>query len=249
VLGPTGDHRAHGARQRVWAALIADETPYNLGALARDVDGALPWSIVDVGLSSVAPQQCPDVIGEQRGERPLDRTVAERVRATLRRGLDRTELPDIPLLCDEEVDRVCAPWGLLGEDRQATLIVGIDLAVDLMPLDEKHSPHSAVATQIQARLRKEAYVLHARRCLADGAALHPRQQRVVDDLRAFARPYLSRLWARLHGRDVWQETCADVDDVRALLDGVARSTSLDQRQRIKAMLENQLAPTSGAGAI
>lgn len=249
VLGPTGDHRAHGARQRVWAALIADETPYNLGALARDVDGALPWSIVDVGLSSVAPQQCPDVIGEQRGERPLDRTVAERVRATLRRGLDRTELPDIPLLCDEEVDRVCAPWGLLGEDRQATLIVGIDLAVDLMPLDEKHSPHTAVATQIQARLRKEAYVLHARRCLADGAALHPRQQRVVDDLRAFARPYLSRLWARLHGRDVWQETCADVDDVRALLDGVARSTSLDQRQRIKAMLENQLAPTSGAGAI
>ncbi len=249
VLGRADDHRSRGARQRVWSALIADETPFNLGAFARDEVAVLPWSIVDVGLSSSAPQQRPTVIGEQRGERPLDRTVAERVRATLRRGLDQTELPDVPLLCDEEVDRACAPWGLLGEDRQATLIAGIEVAVDLAPLDEKHGPTTDLAMQIQARLRKEAYVLHARRCLAGGAALHPRQQRVVDDLRAFARPYLSRLWARLHGRDVWQETCADVDDVRALLDGVARSASLDQRQRIKAMLENELAPASGAAVI
>ncbi|WP_207840274.1 hypothetical protein [Williamsia soli] len=249
VLGPADDHSSRGARQRVWSALIADETPFNLGALARDEVSVLPWSIVDVGLSSVAPQQRPTVLGEPRGDRPLDRTVAERVRATLRRGLDQTELPDVPLLCDEEVDRACAPWGLLGEDRQATLIAGIEVAVDLVPLDEKHTPQTALAMQIQARLRKEAYVLHARRCLAGDTALHPRQQRVVDDLRAFARPYLSRLWARLHGRDVWQETCADVDDVRALLDGVARSTSLDQRQRIKAMLENQLNPASGVAAI
>ena len=62
-----------------------------------------------------------------------------------------------------------------------------------------------MATQIQARLRKEAYVLHARRYLAEDGPMHPRQQQVIDDLAAFARPYLSRLWARLHGRDVWQE--------------------------------------------
>jgi hypothetical protein len=49
------------------------------------------------------------------------------------------------------------------------------------------------------------------------------------------------LWARLHGRDVWQEPCEDVDDVRTLLEGVARSVSLDHRQRIKAMLELQVA--------
>jgi hypothetical protein len=61
---------------------------------------------------------------------------------------------------------------------------------------------------------------------------------VIDDLSEFARPYLSRLWARLHGRDVWQEPCADdVDDVRSLLEGVARSVSLDHRHRIKAMLQ------------
>jgi hypothetical protein len=84
-------------------------------------------------------------------------------------------------------------------------------------------------------------VLHARRYLVDGGPIHPRQQQVIDDLAAFARPYLSRLWARLHGRDVWQEPCDDVDDVRALLEGVARSVSLDHRQRIKAMLELQVA--------
>lgn len=84
-------------------------------------------------------------------------------------------------------------------------------------------------------------MLHARRYLAGGEAIHPRQQQVVDDLASFARPYTSRLWARLHGRDVWQESCRDVDDLRALLEGVARSVSLDHRQRIKSMLEVQVA--------
>jgi hypothetical protein len=64
---------------------------------------------------------------------------------------------------------------------------------------------------------------------------------VVDDLANYAQPYLRRLWARLHGRDVWQEPCDDVDEVRSLLEGVARSVSLDHRQRIKSMLELQVA--------
>jgi hypothetical protein len=178
------------------------------------------------------------------GDRPLDRAVVDRVRATLRRALDRDELPDIPALCAEEVDRSCAPWGLLAEDKQAALVAGVEVAVDLAPLRESAVPRYDLARQIQARLRKEAYVLHARRYLAEGGPLHPRQRQVIDDLAAFARPYASRLWARLHGRDVWQEPCHDVDDVRSLLEGVARSVSLDHRQRIKAMLE--LAGASGA---
>lgn len=145
------------------------------------------------------------------------------------------------MLCEEEVDRACAPWGLLAEDKQATLVAGIEVAVQLAPLDPSACCRDDLAAQIQARLRKEAYVLHARRYLADNGPIHPRQQQVVDDLAVFAQPYLNRLWARLHGRDVWQEPCDDVDDVRALLDGVARSVSLDHRQRIKAMLELQVA--------
>jgi hypothetical protein len=237
VLGPADSHTAQVARQRVWSALIADATPYNFGARARIEFADLPWSIVEIGLSSIAPQHPPSVLEGSDRDRPLDRAVVDRVRATLRRAMDRGELPDISMLCAEEVDRACAPWGLLSEDKQATIVAGIELAIDLAPLRESALPRYALGRQIQARLRKEAYVLHARRYLADGAPLHPRQRQVIDDLAAFARPYLSRLWARLHGRDVWQESCADVDDVRAILDGVARSVSLDHRQRIKAMLE------------
>ena len=241
VLGPVDSHRAAVARQRVWSAMIDDATPYNLGALAHVESAQLPWSIVELGLSSVAPQRPPVISQGSEGDRPLDRSVVDRVRATLRRALDRDALPDIPLLCEEEVDRACAPWGLLAEDKQATLVAGIEVAVDLAPLDPTVSTRYALAAQIQARLRKEAYVLHARRYLAEGGPIHPRQRQVVDDLAAYAQPYLSRLWARLHGRDVWQESCGDVDDVRSLLEGVARSVSLDHRQRIKAMLELQVA--------
>ncbi|MDT5246316.1 MAG: hypothetical protein QOD36_3692 [Mycobacterium sp.] len=241
VLGPADGHSAAAARQRVWSALVADATPYNLGAKAHSVAAELPWSITDLGLSSVEPQQPPAIVGGPDSDRPLNRSVVDRVRATLRRVMDRDELPDIPLLCAEEVDRSCAPWGLLAEDRQATLIAGIEIAVELAPLTASAMTRYELAGQIQARLRKEAYVLHARRYLAESGNMHPRQQQVIDDLVAFARPYLSRLWARLHGRDVWQEPCDDVDDVRALLEGVARSVSLDHRQRIKAMLEMQVA--------
>jgi hypothetical protein len=241
VLGPASSHNAATARQRVWSAVIADATPYNLGALARVESGGLPWSIIDLGLSSVEPQRQPKISAGSDSDRPLDRTVVDRVRATLRRALDRDALPDIPLLCEEEVDRACAPWGLLSEDKQATLVAGIEVAVELAPLDRSVSHRYALAAQIQARLRKEAYVLHARRYLAEGGPVHPRQRQVVDDLAAYAQPYLSRLWARLHGRDVWQEACDDVDEVRSLLEGVARSVSLDHRQRIKSMLELQVA--------
>ncbi len=235
VLGLADGHRGAAARQRVWSALIADATPYNLGAKAHDASADLPWSIVHLGLSSVEPQQVPVIIGGSAHDRPLNRSVVDRVRATLRRALDRDELPDVPLLCAEEVDRSCAPWGLLAEDNQATLIAGIEVAVDLAPLTDV-VPRYQLSGVIQARLRKEAYVMHARRYLVEGGPIHPRQQQVIDDLSVFARPYLSRLWARLHGRDVWQESCTDVDDVRSLLEGVARSVSLDHRQRIKAML-------------
>ena len=243
VLGPAtaNRHSAATARQQVWSAMIADATPYNLGALARTDGADLPWSIVELGLSSVAPQRPPQVCGDADSDRPLDRSVVDRVRSTLRRALDRDALPDIPLLCEEEVDRAAAPWGLLSEDKQATLVAGIEVAVELAPLDRSVASRYALAAQIQARLRKEAYVLHARRYLAEGGPIHPRQRQVIDDLVAYPQKYLSRLWARLHGRDVWQEPCDDVDDVRSLLEGVARSVSLDHRQRIKAMLELQAA--------
>ncbi|WP_100525196.1 hypothetical protein [Mycobacteroides abscessus] len=240
VLGAADSYREIAARQRVWTALIGDATPYNLGASVHGDVTAVPWSIVEIGLSSVAPQRPPAIDGDTTSDRPMDRSVVDRVRATLRRALDRDELPDLPLLCAEEVDRACAPWGLMGEDKQAALVAGIEVAMDLRPLDDSAPTRYELSGRVQARLVKEAYVMHARRYLAAGQVIHPRQRQVVDDLAAFARPYLSRLWARLHGRDVWQEPCGDVDDMRSLLEGAARSVSLDHRQRIKVMLELQV---------
>ncbi|WP_141864235.1 hypothetical protein [Arthrobacter sp. SLBN-53] len=237
VLGDAVTHGESAARQRVWEALVSDATPYNLGARAHCAEPDLPWSLTAIGLSSTVPQPPPPITGGGETDRPLDRSVSDRVRATLRRAMDRDELPDVPLLLAEEVDRACAPWGLLAEDIQAALVAGIEVAVELAPLREATMPRYPLAARIQARLRKEAYVLHARRLLAAGEVLHPRQQQVTEDLAAFARPYLSRLWARLHGRDVWQESCRDVEEMRALLEGVARSVSLDHRQRIKSMLQ------------
>src|SRR5689334_22228098 len=52
VLGAADGHGARVARQRVWTALVADATPFDLGARARSDPRALPWSITDVGLSS-----------------------------------------------------------------------------------------------------------------------------------------------------------------------------------------------------
>ena len=48
VLGPAREpHRAAAARQRVWSALIADATPYNLGAKAHT--GGSRTALVDRG--------------------------------------------------------------------------------------------------------------------------------------------------------------------------------------------------------
>ena len=59
VLGSADGHNAAVARQRVWSALIADATPYNFGAKAHHAVPDLPWSIVEIGLSSVEPQHPP----------------------------------------------------------------------------------------------------------------------------------------------------------------------------------------------
>ncbi len=230
------EHTLAARRQRAWSIAVADDAPYRIGAAAhgRALSGA--YSLVDTDLCSTEPQQIPSIVGE--GRRPLDRSIAQRVRGTLRRTLDRGELPPVRVLAAEEADRAAAPWGLLGEDTQAAMVAGLRVAEGLRPLAAEPVPGRwGLTAAIDDRLRAEAYVLHARRVLGAGRALHPDQERVVAELRDFRRPYLRRLWARLHGRDVWQERCADADDVRELLSGVARSVSLDHRQLIKRMLE------------
>jgi len=72
VLGAADGHGARVARQRVWTALVADATPFDLGARARSDPRALPWSITDVGLSSTEPQGPPPVREAPRREALTD---------------------------------------------------------------------------------------------------------------------------------------------------------------------------------
>ncbi|MFD7508350.1 hypothetical protein ACFV5N_03215 [Streptomyces sp. NPDC059853] len=180
---------------------------------------------------------------------PLDRTVHERVFTTLRSSSDRSVLPPLPRLVTEEIDRCCAPWGLTDETLRVAAALGEHLALGLRPLtagpdgaDGAAGGPAPTAAQraVDARWRREAYVLRARRMLlrpdAGGAPPDDPLRRIADELRRPWQGYLRRLWARLHGRDVRRAPVTAPDELWDLLDGVARSVILDHRARVRQAL-------------
>ncbi|MET2718702.1 hypothetical protein ABXV03_23515 [Streptomyces harbinensis] len=176
---------------------------------------------------------------------PLDRTVHERVFTTLRSSTDRSVLPPLPRLVTEEIDRSCAPWGLTDETLRVAAAIGEQLALGLRPLiagPEATAGPAPTAAQraVEARWRREAYVLRARRLLlrpdAGGAPPDDPLHRIADELRRPWQGYLRRLWARLHGRDVRRAPVTAPEELWDLLDGVARSVILDHRARVRQAL-------------
>ncbi|GGK53462.1 hypothetical protein GCM10011591_26630 [Nocardia camponoti] len=175
---------------------------------------------------------------------PLDRTIFERVFTVLQASVDRTELPDLAELVTTEITRSCAPWGLLDESLRLAGALGCELALGLAPIDGLSQPRERVGVgddgpsraheQVNGRWRREAYVLVARRYSVHGGA-GPLAV-VAAELRAPWRPYLRRLWVRLHGRDVREYALYEPGEVWDLLDGVARSVMLDHRDRIRRAL-------------
>ncbi|MEV0294415.1 hypothetical protein [Nocardia sp. NPDC050710] len=92
---------------------------------------------------------------------------------------------------------------------------------------------------INSRWQREAYVLQARRLMVDTSAALPPDNplaAIASELHTPWRPYLRRLWVRLHGRDVREAGVFDPDELWDLLDGVARSVMLDHRTRVKNAL-------------
>lgn len=90
---------------------------------------------------------------------------------------------------------------------------------------------------VNSRWRREAYVLQARRYavhMVDGAS--GPLAAVAAELYTPWRPYLRRLWVRLHGRDVREMPVFEPGELWDLLDGVARSVILDHRARVKQAL-------------
>ncbi|MGK8502376.1 hypothetical protein [Nocardia asiatica] len=182
---------------------------------------------------------------------PFDRTVYERVFTVLQASTDRAELPPIPELVDAEIARSCAPWALLEESLRVAATAGIALASGLAPIDHRRGSRlrpaetdvettSSTAHQVvNSRWRREAYVLQARRLVVCADAAQPPTGplgAIAAELITPWRPYLRRLWVRLHGRDVREFAIYDPDELWDLLDGVARSVILDHRTRVKRAL-------------
>ncbi|MGW4350478.1 hypothetical protein ACWELJ_00150 [Nocardia sp. NPDC004582] len=94
----------------------------------------------------------------------------------------------------------------------------------------------AAARLINGRWQREAYVLQARRMQVHVDAVDGPLGAIAADLRVPWRPYLRRLWPRLHGRDVRELPVYAADELWDLLDGVARSVILDHRMRVKKAL-------------
>ncbi|NUP29687.1 MAG: hypothetical protein HOQ44_23925 [Nocardia sp.] len=181
---------------------------------------------------------------------PFDRTIHERVFTVLQVSTERAELPPIPDLVTTEIARSCAPWALLGESLRLTAAAGVELALGLAPITPPETRDIAGATAesaaqqlVNSRWQREAYVLQARRL-----AIHPLPGDrdplavIAAELRTPWRPYLRRLWVRLHGRDVRAIPVTELDELWDLLDGVARSVALDHRTRVRKALSARTVP-------
>ncbi|WP_433580738.1 hypothetical protein [Nocardia brasiliensis] len=172
---------------------------------------------------------------------PFDRTVYERVFTALQASTERADLPPIPELVRAEIARSCSPWALLDETLRVAASTGITLAQGLAPIGGQHArgPETAAHRVINSRWRREAYVLQARRLVVRSATTPPPGgplAAIAAELSTPWRPYLRRLWVRLHGRDVREYAVYDPDELWDLLDGVARSVILDHRTRVKQAL-------------
>lgn len=236
--------------------LVADHAGTHTGIrLWQDTSG---HSAQELGLTA-HPVPLRPAIGSSASKStlglPFDRTVYERVFTVLQASTDRAELPPIPELVDAEIARSCAPWALLDESLRVAATAGTALATGLAPIDHHRKPtsrprlrpaetesgaaRSTAHQAVNSRWQREAYVLQARRLVVCADAAEPPTgplAAIAAELITPWRPYLRRLWVRLHGRDVREFAIYDPDELWDLLDGVARSVILDHRTRVKRAL-------------
>ncbi|WP_410871975.1 hypothetical protein [Nocardia sp. A7] len=104
-------------------------------------------------------------------------------------------------------------------------------------------PTSRAHQVVNSRWRREGYVLQARRYAVHAVDGVGPLAAVAAELRTPWRPYLRRLWVRLHGRDVREMPVYEPGELWDLLDGVARSVMLDHRTRVKQALTAEAAVT------
>ncbi|WP_409180045.1 hypothetical protein F9C11_26395 [Amycolatopsis sp. VS8301801F10] len=236
---------ANGFTDETWQALADSPAGHAFGLALRQPGGT---AALDRAVREVSGLPAPD-LGLQRGELTavpplsqrdeagtglLERSIERRVRATLRR-LPADEQRPVADLVDEELRRTAAGFGLELPVLATCFVLGVVLAPALRPLDgPAPGDLPEFAQRLNAQVAREGYVLYARRALAGSTPLTAQPDaEILRELREFAKRFLARLWARLHGFDVSGEI---PDDFRHLLTGVVRSTSLDLRTKVRRAL-------------
>ncbi|MFJ1767078.1 hypothetical protein ACIOD2_42580 [Amycolatopsis sp. NPDC088138] len=235
-----------------WRALARSAAGHTLGLALRQPGGA---AALERAVREISGLDTPD-LGLQRGDHTavpplsrrdettadlLERSVERRVRATLKRT-PAEDRPPVAELVDDELGRVAAGFGLGLPALAGCFALGVVVAPALRPLDgAAPAAIPEFARRLNAQVAREGYVLHARRALAGDTPLTPRPDpNLVRELREFAKQFLGRLWIRLHGFDVRGDVPADAADVRDLVTGVVRSTSLDLRTKVRRALVARL---------
>ena len=228
-----------------FAALVGTDAG-TAAASSLDDDGAARA----LGLT-LHPMPGPPVLGGTASKRdlplPFDRSIFERLFAALSGGAAPDLAVDARGLVEEEILRSARGWELGEEESRVALVLGVEVsrALDAADTSVESLYPTTAHRQLAARWRREAYVRRALRLPVEFSGV---PASVVSDVRDVRRGYLRRLWVRLHGRELREQTIG-APDLWDLLDGVLRSVVMDQRQRLKvAMGRGALDPAGSEAA-
>jgi hypothetical protein len=157
--------------------------------------------------------------------KPFDRSIVERLFVPLTNAFLRTGLPDVPELVLGEIGRAAGSWQLADEVSRVVMVLGREASSGLTG----DPPAGDAQARLRSRWEREAYVHRVLRM--PSSALHA-------DVRGVREAYLRRLWVRVHGRELRGDPVT-ADQVWDVLDGVLRSVILDQRDRLRSLLERE----------
>lgn len=245
ALADALDACAQGGPGHAFDALVRTDAGTAAASSLDDDDGAARA----LGLTLHAVPGLP-ALGGTASKRdlplPFDRSIFERLFAALSGGAAPDLGVDARGLVEEEILRSARGWELGEEESRVALVLGVEAsrALDASDpgIDSRHP--TAAHRQLAARWRREAYV---RRALRLPVELSGVPASVVADVRDVRRGYLRRLWVRLHGRELREQTIIG-GDLWDLLDGVLRSVVMDQRQRLKVAMGRGALEATGSEA-
>lgn len=157
--------------------------------------------------------------------KPFDRSIVERLFVPLTNAFLRAGLVEVPVLVRQEIGRSAGSWQLADEVSRVVMVLGRQASSGLTG----DPPAGDAQARLRSRWEREAYVHRVLRM--PSSALHA-------DVRGVREAYLRRLWVRVHGRELRRDPVT-ADQAWDVLDGVLRSVILDQRDRLRALLERE----------